>query len=844
MKSIGRRCEWRGLVCAAVLFQCVSWAQAQALPPGSSYEQLLQQQQQQQQQPGAHGGMSPDPRTGVPRITNVPSHGQGAGESQGLQRRDPRDARGQGLRPGGEPHILDPFAPRSDVLPPPERDSEFQRFVFDATGERLPRFGQRLFDVASTTFAPVDRVPVPADYVLGPGDELYIRGWGAVDIDYRALIDRNGLINLPRVGSVRVAGLKAGEVEGFLEKQVARVFRNFSLNVTLGQLRSIQIFIVGQAQRPGSYTVGSLSTLVNAVFASGGPSSTGSMRRIQLRREGQVVTELDLYDFVIGGDKSRDVPLLPGDVIVYAPVGPQVALRGATDNAAIYELRAADEPLKQLLAYAGGLAPVTDRHRVHIERIDAGRAGAPRTVEALALDEAGLARGLRNGDIITLFDIEPQFANAVTLRGNVARPLRYPHVSGMRVSDLIPDREALITPDYFRRKNRLVQYLDAPRFDENGSRTLRPTLPGESRPFSPGQPPNPGTQGYDRSFDMEAYLDRLPTETTRRLVDEPNWEYAVIERLNPDNLTIRIISFHLGRAVIDRHPEDNLELLPGDVVTIYGRNDLRAPQATTTRVVRVEGEVQRPGVYQLAPGETLRSVLVRAGGVTPQAYVFGMEFSRQSTRQKQREAIQDAVRRLEAGLASASAEQIANLSSTDAAAAARLQTAQDEARRALLQRLRSLEPNGRIALELDPKATSAITDLPDIPLEDGDRVLVPTRPGFVFAVGAVANTNAIVWRSGRTLSDYLRVAGVEPSADDDNIFVVRADGSVVHTRDSRGVFARSIGSLELAAGDTIVVPERLNRETRWTAFVRGLKDWTQILYQFGLTAAAIHTLRQ
>ena len=749
--------------------------------------------------PAARGGL--DLYT-VPQITN-PSSSTPA--SAGLDRGEVGEA-AQAAQAGAGAIQRGPQAAAGAQA----RQSEFQRFVREATGRRLARFGERLFDPAATTFAPIDRVPVPADYVLGPGDELHIRAWGAVDIDYRATIDRNGLINIPRVGSVRVAGLKASEVEGYLDKQVARVFRNFSLNVTLGQLRSIQIFIVGQAQRPGSYTVGSLSTLVNAVFASGGPSPSGSMRRIQLKRDGKQVAELDLYQFIVKGDKSADVPLLPGDVIVYLPVGPQVALMGAVDNPAVYELKSDGEPLRELLAYAGGLAPVTNRHRALIERLDASQAQAPRRVETVALDEPGLGRVLHDGDLVTLLDLSPRFANAVTLRGNVAAPLRYPYQPGMRLSDLIPNREALLTADYFKRKNQLVQYLE----DEAA------LLPEEE------------TRRRSRQL----------TNTTRGMLDEPNWEYAVIERLDPTDLKVHIIPFHLGRAVIDKDPKDNLELLPGDVVTIYGRKDLRSPQASTTRVVRVEGEVQRPGVYQLQPGDTLRAVLQRAGGFTPQAYVFGTEFSREATRQKQREAIQEAVRRLEASLASAAAEQIANLSSTEAVAAVRLQAAQEEARRAQLQRLRTLEPNGRIALELDPAARS-VADLPDVPLEDGDRILVPSRPGFIFAVGAVANQNAIVWRPGRTLNDYLKVAGVEPSADEDNIFVVRADGSVAHRRDS-GIFFNRLGSLELAPGDVIVVPELTNRETKWTAFVRGLKDWTQILYQFGLTAAAIHTLRQ
>jgi hypothetical protein len=258
----------------------------------------------------------------------------------------------------------------------------------------------------------------------------------------------------------------------------------------------------------------------------------------------------------------------------------------------------------------------------------------------------------------------------------------------------------------------------------------------------------------------------------------------------------------------------------------------------------VEGEVDRPGVYQLRPGETLRALLQRAGGVTPQAYLYGTEFSRESTRKKQREALQDAARRLEASVSAAGAARAANLgTATDAAAVARLQAAEEQSRRQALERLRSIQPNGRIALELEP-AIAGVEGLPDIPMEDGDAVVVPSRPGFVFAVGAVSNDNALLWRAGRTASNYLEVAGISPEADEDNIFVVRADGSVVHGRNRRSVFARnSLDALALAPGDTIVVPDLLNRETAWSAFVRGAKDWTQILSNFGLAAAAIKTLR-
>jgi sulfur carrier protein ThiS len=234
---------------------------------------------------------------------------------------------------------------------------------------------------------------------------------------------------------------------------------------------------------------------------------------------------------------------------------------------------------------------------------------------------------------------------------------------------------------------------------------------------------------------------------------------------------------------------------------------------------------------------------MRAGGPTKQAYLFGLEFARLSTRQRQRQALDDALRRLEASLGSAGVRQAANLSDRDPAAAARLQAADEEARRAQLNRLRSLQPNGRIALELEPSAIK-LEDLPDVPLEDGDSLFLPATPGFVFAVGAVSNENAILWRANRTVGQYLAAAGVSPEADTNNIFVVRADGSVVHGRETtRLLGGNRISELRLAPGDTVVVPDLTNRETPWNAFVRGAKDWTQILSNFGLAAAAIKTLR-
>src|SRR5580700_4833534 len=177
--------------------------------------------------------------------------------------------------------------------------TDFQQFAAQSLGYVLPIYGAALFDNVPTTFAPVDRIPVTANYVIGPGDELLIRAWGQIDLDIHARVDRNGAIYVPKVGNLNVAGLRYDQVQDFLKAHIGRIYQNFDLNVTMGELRSIDVYVVGQARRPGRYTISSLSTLANAIFASGGPATTGSMRHIELKRGKNVVTDFDLYDLLL-----------------------------------------------------------------------------------------------------------------------------------------------------------------------------------------------------------------------------------------------------------------------------------------------------------------------------------------------------------------------------------------------------------------------------------------------------------------------------------------------------------------------------------------------------------------
>src|SRR6266567_4978621 len=227
-----------------------------------------------------------------------------------------------------EPNTLEQRQPekirKRPVFPP----TEFEQMVADSIGQKLPIFGMSLFENGPTTFAPLTDVPVPNDYVIGPGDEIDVRVWGPVTINSRTTVNRNGEIYVPQVGNISVVGVQYSKLESRLKTELNRVFKNFELAATLGRLRTVKVFVVGEAADPGEYTVSSLSTLVTAIFASGGPSPYGSLRRIQLKRGDTVVAELDLYQLLLHGDKSKDVPIQPGDVIFYPPSGGYVALVG------------------------------------------------------------------------------------------------------------------------------------------------------------------------------------------------------------------------------------------------------------------------------------------------------------------------------------------------------------------------------------------------------------------------------------------------------------------------------------------------------------------------------------
>jgi protein involved in polysaccharide export with SLBB domain len=349
------------------------------------------------------------------------------------------------------------------------------------------------------------------------------------------------------------------------------------------------------------------------------------------------------------------------------------------------------------------------------------------------------------------------------------------------------------------------------------------------------------TQG-DSSLGASMGMDNLPPirtfnprYTVEPAVPEINWAYAVIERTDPNSLETHNIPFNLGKLVLSHDNAEDLKLRPGDVVTIFSKADFSVPRAQQPTQVRIEGEVAMAGVYTVRPGETLRQVVGRAGGLTPSAYLYGAQFTRESTRREQQKRFEDFLNQLERDANEAASNLSARVTSPQQAATAQTSLASQHD---LVEKLRKTSMDGRIVLDIQPNQRG-VESLPDLPLENGDRLYVPSRPLTVNVIGNVFEQASFLYQDDYRVGDYLKKAGGPArSADRSHMFVIRADGSVVSNKSTPNLFAKGFDTLPMSPGDTLIVPTYINR----TTLVRGLIDWSTIFTNFALGAAAINVL--
>lgn len=625
-------------------------------------------------------------------------------------------------------------------------------------GLRLTQFGYNVFSPPSK-FDPSNLMPIGPEYLLGPGDELKINIWGKVNTDVAVVIDRDGKVNLGEFGTLHLAGLKFSEAKNYLLQELARYYKpsEVRMNVSLGALSSMRVFVVGKAADPGSYSVSSMSTVLNALIAAGGPSKAGSLRDIRVNRNGQTVASFDAYDLLLRGDKKNDIRLRPDDVIFIPPVGQLVAVAGFVKAPGIYELKG-ESTVKEVLEMAGGISELAFSGRLKIDRISDGK-----RISLEASDGPEAVSEVKPGDLITVFDAVPE-KTVVRLAGAVGREGEYGVSEGLTVNGLLK-------------------------------------LAGGLRPFA---------------NDREAELTRVkPTpagpETTKFIID-------------------------LQKALAG-DPVHDIELQPYDYLFIR-----LVPEWQLYRTVSIKGEIRFPGTYTIEKGETIHSLIKRAGGFTDKAYLKGAFFSRVSVKAQQQKRINEFADRLEYELISITAESVER--SLNPLAAEQLRVAAEQ-KKALIEKIRGARATGRIAIDLEP-FDSFRGSHDDITLEEGDELVVPEKPAQVQVIGSVYNQTSFVFSPDTTISGYLsKAGGFTRNADEDEMYILKVDGTAVSKRNSSGWsmawdsagggWVSGFSAKKLDPGDTIVVPE----EVEQVVWLREFKDITQILYQIAVTAGVL-----
>jgi len=735
--------------------------------------------------------------------------------------------------------------------------------------DALKPFGYDLFEGVPSTFAPVSDIQVPHDYVVGPGDTLDVQLFGNDSSKYELTVERDGRIDFPKLGPISVSGLTFDEARETIEERVSRQLIGTHVAVTMGDLRSIRVFVLGEAQKPGSYTVSGLSTMTNALFVSGGVKKIGSLRNIELKRNGHLVTTLDLYDLLLHGDTSNDHQLLPGDVIFIPPIGDTVSVYGAVRRPAIYELKE-ERTAQQAVELAGGLLPDADAKLGELEKI---LPSSLREMQNINLSsEAGKLTRLGNGDRLRVPEILPTLENSITLAGYVYRPGRFEYRAGLRLSNILGSFDEL-KPEADLHYIMIRRLVPPEERIEVLSADLRRAL------AAPGSAADPELRPRDQItvFDLSTSRTRILEPVIRDLQiqatpDRPEQVVSIEGQVKApgkyplDQPTMRVSDLiraggsldddaYRGQAELTRY-----EVVDGDIrrtqlvsvnLAAIRRGDLGAdivlkpydtlvikpiPMWMEPGTIEVAGEVRFPGKYPIHQGETLHSVLVRAGGFTDVAFPFGAVFIREELKTREKEQLEILANRLQSDLAALSLEAIAGGAVTNsgsgASAGQGLIVGQS-----LLAQLREAKPVGRLVVNVQAVLNGKPGGPDDVLLRDGDKLLIPKKTQEITILGEVQSPTSHVYEPGLTRDDYIgKSGGTTQKADRKRIYVVRANGDVV-TGNRSGWFRRT-QQVEMQPGDVIVVPLDTER-------VRALPLWqavTTILYNLAVALLAVRSV--
>ncbi len=689
---------------------------------------------------------------------------------------------------------------------------------FPSRQQKLQRFGSDAFLIGSgnANELPLD-LPVGSDYVLGSGDNLVLNLSGSRTGRIIRSVDRQGQVELPEAGVIMIGGMTIAQAQTAMDKVLATQFQNEHVEISLGRVRTVRVYVVGDVQRPGAYDVSALSTPLSTLYEAGGPTSRGSLRILRQYRGRQLVKDIDLYDFLLHGMRSEDERLLPGDTILVPPAGPQVTVEGMVHRPAIYELNG-EQSLDEVLQLAGGVLVSADLKQINVARIEAHER---RTMFSLQLNDNQTelhnelaAFKVKDGDDVVISQITPYNEQAVYLEGHVYHPGKFPYREGMTVADLLHSYQDVLPEPSDRAE---LVHLQPPDFRPVATEfNLRDALVGnESVPLRPldvihiygryevdspkvsiqGEVIRPGS--YPMSQGMTAAgLVRL-AGGFRRSAFRNEADVASYTVQNGQRVVIDHSQIALEKAMEGDKSAD-VVLKPGDVVSIRrltGWQDIGSS-------ITINGEVMHPGSYGIAQGDRLSEVIKRAGGFTINAYPYAAVLERVRVRELGEQARLQMIQRIEDTPVQVKQGTLSTSTVTS------MQSTMQAQREEILRTLRTRTASGRLVIRISSDISAWENTAADVEVRAGDILTIPKRPDFVAVNGQVYNPVAISYAPGKKLGWYLkRAGGTTSSANRKGIYVLRADGTVV-PHPSRWLGGGLMG-LRMRPGDTIFIPEKI-----------------------------------
>jgi protein involved in polysaccharide export with SLBB domain len=734
------------------------------------------------------------------------------------------------------------------------------KFEAEPFKRELRQFGYDFFKNSTPFLNTLDSMPASGSYALGPGDTLNITIWGSFSAKHELTVDRSGEISIPKVGVVNVSGLTYDQARDSINKSISRYYKNYELNVTLGKTRTIQVFAVGEVENPGSIPISSLSTVINALSAAGGPSRNGSLRNIRLLRDGKLIKEIDLYEMFLSGDRSKDERLQNGDTIFVPVIGSVVAVAGEVKRPAIYEQKG-KMSLADVIQMAGGITASGYTGRIQIERVTNNNA---KTVLDYRSKDGQFENPLENvtimdRDMVKVFPVQEAIRDLVVLRGNVVRTGEYQFRKGMRIKELIRTYGDLL-PESYLESAEITRLVEPDFHKEVLTFNLRKALNGSNddnielreqdtiRVFSRWEMqerPSVAINGYVLN---PGAFDYYPGMTVRDLIAASGstkrnaiLDFAELTRIKieGDKAKSTRLTIDLSKA-INGDPQYNILLQPDDVLIVRG---IAEWVEATDKFVTLQGEVKFPGIYSITRGEKISSVIERAGGYSEKAYPKGAKFTRKSVKEIQQKRMDEIMVRTEKDILqkqfslSYVASSREELDGTRAALDGLLKS---------LERLKTLKAEGRIVIRLT-KLDELKKSSSDLEMEGGDLIEIPARPNIVNVMGQVYNPTTFVHvPEASDVENYLsKAGGPTRDAESSDMYIIKADGSVFSRQQStfgmkwsdeaRKWNFGSFTATSMDPGDTLVVPQRLER----TAWLRDIKDITTILSQVALTAGSV-----